>query len=258
MASGRSRRSCSSSRAGSSIGSSVRLQRPPCRAYWTRKPDTAHRRMRTMSVSVQIRRSPGPAEAVGIRGYPSALEQVVTLRNGASVRLRPIRPDDQPRLMALCRRLSPRTVYERFFSFRRLLPQEAHAFANVDYRQRMALVAEVDTGQEPQLIGVARYGPSDAETIADIALVVDDGWQGLGLGPILLEEILRAGEQRGIRRFSADVLTENRRALRLLARYTDITQRTASDGVTSIVFRRRADSSVEATRHTHEHSASQA
>src|SRR2546425_960751 len=154
MASGRSRRSCSSSRAGSSIGSSVRLQRPPCRAYWTRKPDTAHRRMRTMSVSVQIRRSPGPAEAVGIRGYPSALEQVVTLRNGASVRL----------------------------------------------------------------------------------------------GPIRLEEILRAGEQRGIRRFSADVLTENRRALRLLARYTDITQRTASDGVTSIVFRRRADSSVEATR----------
>src|SRR2546425_895400 len=141
MASGRSRRSCSSSRAGSSIGSSVRFQRPPCRAYWTRKPDTAHRRMRTMSVSVQIRRSPGPAEAVGIRGYPSALEQVVTLRNGASVRLRPIRPDDQPRLMALCRRLSPRTVYERFFSFRRLVPQEAHAFANVDYRQRMGSVA---------------------------------------------------------------------------------------------------------------------
>src|SRR2546422_9599309 len=175
-------------------------------------------------------------------------EQGVTLRNGASARVRAIRPDDEPRLVALCRRLSPRTVYERFFSFRRLLPQEAHAFANVDYRQRMALVAEVDTGQEPQLIGVARYGPSDEETIADIALVVEDGRQGLGLGPILLEEILRAGEQRGIRRFSADVLTENRRALRLLARYTDITQRTASDGVTSIVFRRRADSSVEATR----------
>src|SRR3989442_9070710 len=106
MASGRSRRSCSSSRAGSSIGSSVRLQRPSWRAYWTREPDTAHRRMRTISVSVQIRRSPGPAEAVGIRGYPSALEQVVTLRNGASVRLRPIRPDDQPRLMALTKTIA--------------------------------------------------------------------------------------------------------------------------------------------------------
>jgi len=172
----------------------------------------------------------------------------VTLRNGASVRLRAIRPDDEPRLMALCHRLSPRTVYERFFSFRRLLPEEAHAFANVDYRQRMALVAEVADGQEPELIGVARYGPADEVTTADIGLIVEDGWQGLGLGSILLEEILRAGEQRGIRQFSADVLTENRRALSLLARHTAITRRTASGGVTSIVFRRRADSSVEATR----------
>jgi len=182
----------------------------------------------------------------------------VTLRNGASVRLRAIRPDDGPRLMALCHRLSPRTVYERFFSFRRLLPEEAHALANVDYRQRMALVAEVADGQEPELIGVARYGPGDEVTTAEIGLVVEDGWQGLGLGSILLEEILRAGEQRGIHQFSADVLTENRRARGLLARHTAITRRTASDGVTSIVFRRRADSSVEATRHTHEHSASQA
>lgn len=174
----------------------------------------------------------------------SALEQVVTLRNGASVRLRPIRPDDEPRLMALCHRLSPRTVYQRFFSFRRLLPEEAHAFANVDYRRRMALVVEADTGQEPELIGVARYGPSDEEATADIGLVVEDGWQGLGLGSILLEEILREAEQRGIRHFSADVLMDNRRALRLLARYTDITQRTARAGITSIVFRRRAHSSI--------------
>src|SRR6266480_3318772 len=175
-------------------------------------------------------------------------EQGVTLRNGASVRVRAIRPDDEPRLMALCRRLSPRTVYERFFSFRRLLPEETHALANVDDRRRMALVAEVDDAQEPELIGVARYGPSDEGT-ADIGLVVADGWQGLGLGSLLLEEILRAGEQRGIYEFSADVLTENRRALRLLARYTAITRRTAGSGVTSVVFSRRAESAFEATRH---------
>src|SRR5207249_12072509 len=149
--------------------------------------------------------------------------------------------------MALCRRLSPRTVYERFFSFRPLLPEQAHAFANVDYRQRMAIVAEVDDGREPELIGAARYGPSDVGT-ADIGLVVADGWQGLGLGSLLLEEILRAGEQRGIYEFSADVLTENRRALRLLSRHTAITRRTVASGVTSVVFRRRADSVFEATR----------
>jgi GNAT superfamily N-acetyltransferase len=172
-------------------------------------------------------------------------ERGVTLRNGASVRVRAIRPDDEPRLMALCRRLSPRTVYERFFSFRRLLPEEAHVLANIDDRRRMAVVAEVDDGQEPELIGVARYD----EGTADIGLVVADGWQGLGFGSLLLEEILRAGEQRGIHEFSADVLTENRRALRLLARHTAITRRTVASGVTSVVFSRRTDSAFEATRH---------
>src|SRR5881628_152185 len=186
--------------------------------------------------------------AVETPRYLADPEQSVILRNGASVRVRAIRPDDEPRLIALCRRLSPRTVYQRFFSFRRLLPEEAHAFANVDYRQRMAVVAEIDDGQEPELIGVARYGPSDEGTTADIGLVVADGWQGLGLGSLLLEEILRAGEQRGIHQFSADVLTENRRALRLLSRHTAITRRTVASGVTSVVFRRRADSVFEATR----------
>ena len=192
-----------------------------------------------MTVLAQIMRNPG--QTVGIQGFSGDVEQVVTLRNGASVRLGPISPDDAPRLMALCHRLSPRTVYQRFFSPRRLRPEEAQAFANVDYRERMAVVAEIDRGQEPDLIGVARYGPDGEAATADIGLVVEDGWQGLGLGAILLKEILHAGAQRGIRHFRADVLTENRRALRLLARYTNIAESTTSDGVTSITFRRRGE-----------------
>jgi len=116
-------------------------------------------------------------------------EHSVILRNGASVRVRAIRADDEPRLLALCRRLSSRTLYQRFFSLRRLRPEEAHAFANVDYHRQMAVVAEVDDGQEPELVGVARYGPSDEGT-ADIGLVVADAWQGLGLGSLLLEAAL--------------------------------------------------------------------
>ncbi len=186
--------------------------------------------------------------AVETPRYLADPEQGVTLRNGASVRVRAIRPDDERRLMALCRRLSPRTLYQRFFSFRRLLPEEAHAFANVDYQRRMAVVAEVDDGQEPELVGVARYGLSD-DGPADIGLVVADAWQGLGLGSLLLEEILRAGEQRGIHEFSADVLTDNPRALRLLARHTAITRRTVASGITSLVFGRPAHSALETARH---------
>src|SRR5438034_11802965 len=95
--------------------------------------------------------------AVEIPRYLADPEQSVILRNGASVRVRAIRPDDEPRLMALCRRLSPRTVYQRFFSFRRLLGEEAHALTNVDDRRRMAVVAEVDDGRsEERRVGKER------------------------------------------------------------------------------------------------------
>src|SRR5207244_11298032 len=100
--------------------------------------------------------------------------------------------------MALCHRLSPRTVYERFFSFRRLLPEEAHALANVDYRQRMALVAEVADGQEPELIGVARYGPGAGGTTAEIGLVWEDGMLGPGLRVILIAQTLTVGVMRRV------------------------------------------------------------
>ena len=163
----------------------------------------------------------------------------MTLRNGAAVRLRPIRPDDAPGLLALCQRLSTRTVYQRFFSERRLRPEDARALASVDYRESIAIVAESDDGPEHELVGVARYGRSGDGTV-DIGLVVADAWQGLGLGSRLLDEILAAGEERGIHEFSADVLTENSRALRLLASHTVITRRAFDSGVTSLLFTRRA------------------
>jgi len=133
--------------------------------------------------------------------------------------------------MALCRGLSSGTLYQRFFSFRRLLPEEAHAFANVDYGQRMAVVAEVDDGHEPdwsEWPGTAlpkKGQPTSARRGGRLA--------GTRLGTLLLEEILHAGEQRGNHQFSADVLTDNRRALRLLARHTAITRRTVAGGVTA-------------------------
>jgi len=89
------------------------------------------------------------------------------------------------------------------------------------------------------MVGVARYDVTDGEAAADIAIVVEDAWQGQGLGTILLRAIMRAGEARGIRRFHADVLSENRRMLRVLARETEIVSRSASQGVTEALVQAR-------------------
>src|SRR4030095_14044763 len=75
--------------------------------------------------------------------YPADLAREVTCRDGTRVRLRPIRPDDAPRLQALHARLSRETIYQRFFGAVPRLPTSWASFlAEVDYRRRLALVLE--------------------------------------------------------------------------------------------------------------------
>ena len=172
--------------------------------------------------------------------YPKDMERAVALRNGETLRIRPIRPDDEPRLAALYDRLSRRTAYQRFFTMmRRLPPDWFHYFANVDYRRRLALVAERETVAGVELIGVGRYEPSDEAATAEVAFVLEDGYQGQGLGAVLLEAVVNAGAERGLRRFRAHVLAENHRMLRLLAHHTRIIERKTEQGEVTVLFEPR-------------------
>ncbi|HEX9818413.1 MAG TPA: GNAT family N-acetyltransferase [Methylomirabilota bacterium] len=160
----------------------------------------------------------------------------MALRDGTRVRMRPIVPGDAPKLVALYDRLSRDTRYHRFFSaMRRLPPDWARFLANVDYRTRLALVAESPDDAEA-LIAVARYEPAGAPDTAEVAFVVQDDWQDRGLGSVLFGELLRAAAANGIRRFRAWVLADNRRMLDLIARFGRIEQRTLEQGVVELTF----------------------
>lgn len=172
--------------------------------------------------------------------YPSDLERDVTLGDGARIHLRPIRPDDEEHLIAFHDRLSGQTAYQRFFNVMTHLPRaSAHFLANVDYRRRLALVAEHGEGSSRMLVGVARYDCTGQPEIAEIAFVIRDDWQNRGLGTILLEALLAAAADRGIVRFRAYVLTSNGRMLDLLTRFTDIRERHTEGGVTELLLARR-------------------
>jgi len=169
--------------------------------------------------------------------YPAGIEREVVLRNGETVRVRPIRPDDEPRLVALYDHLSQHTAYQRFFAVREHLPQDwIHHFANVDYRSRLAIVAERGAGAGVELVGVVRYEPAGEEATGEVALVLEDHYQGLGLGAVLLDEVIRAGSERGLTRFRAYVLAKNQRMLRLLASHTRVLERKMEQGVVTILF----------------------
>jgi RimJ/RimL family protein N-acetyltransferase len=160
----------------------------------------------------------------------------LTLRDGTRARVRAIVSEDAGRLITLYDRLGRDTRYQRFFSARQRLPPDwARFLATVDYRTRLALVVEAP--DEPgALIAVARYEPDPEPGVAEVALVVQDDWQGRGLGGALFRALLSAAAGRGIRRFRAWVLADNRRMLGLIERLARVERRTLERGVVELVF----------------------
>jgi GNAT superfamily N-acetyltransferase len=158
-------------------------------------------------------------------------ELEATLKDGTRVSIRPIRPEDDGALVEVFEHLSPQTVYQRFFTaMPELTPGMARYLSHVNYRSRMALVAEVDG----HLVGVGRYERTPDPEVVELGLVVLDEWQNRGLGRVLLRETLRVAQSNGIHRFRADVLSENRRMLRLLATEAEVVSRKMEAGVTTL------------------------
>ena len=108
--------------------------------------------------------------------------------------------------------------------------------ADVDYVQRLALIAEVDTPAGLELIAVARYEPTGRADTVEVAFVVQDSWQNRGLGTALFHDLLEAARARGFRRFSAYVLASNRRMLDLIGRFATVVERKLDGGVVEAEF----------------------
>ena len=141
--------------------------------------------------------------------YPAQWESDVVLADGGTVRLRPVRPDDGARVLALYERLSDESIYLRFFSpVPRPTAAQLERLTNVDYEKSFALVAQL--GDE--LVAIARYdrvAPDEAE----VAFTVEDDQQGRGLGTVMLEHLAVVARANAIRTFSADTLPNNTRML---------------------------------------------
>jgi GNAT superfamily N-acetyltransferase len=121
--------------------------------------------------------------------------------------LRPIRSDDDERIVDFHKRLSFDSVYRRYFSIHpELSTEEVRHLVNVDYANRLAFV--VLDGND--LVAVGRYDRLPETATADLAFVVSDDYQHLGLGRRLLAALAAAAWQRGIQEFAAETLFTNR------------------------------------------------
>jgi GNAT superfamily N-acetyltransferase len=132
------------------------------------------------------------------------------------VRIRPLGVDDAARLQAMHRRLSPEAIRLRFHGFLRELPDEmARHFCAVDGYDRAAFAAVI--GDPEQIVGVGRYDWL-GDGLAEVAFVVEDGYQGRGVGSRLFDTVIDAARARGVHTVLAYVVHGNSIMRRMLER----------------------------------------
>ncbi|MFJ3337852.1 GNAT family N-acetyltransferase [Streptomyces sp. NPDC086766] len=173
--------------------------------------------------------------------YPAHWEADVVLRDGGTARIRPITVDDADRLVSFYEQVSDESKYYRFFApYPRLSAKDVRRFTHHDFVDRVGLAATVG-GEFIATVrydrigadGMAATGPSDE---AEVAFLVQDAHQGRGVASALLEHIAAVARERGIRRFTAEVLPANNKMIKVFtdAGYTQ--KRSFEDGVVHLEF----------------------
>lgn len=169
--------------------------------------------------------------------------ETVSLSDGTGVLIRPVQANDAERLIRLHDRLSPESLYYRFLEVRKeLTPEQARSFAEVDHETKMALVATMpDPELSERIIGVARYGiePTLGEGVAEVAVIVEDPFQGLGLGSMLLQRLTLYAKEHGVQAFRASVHQSNQKILQFIKRSGLPTQRKLDGSVWEILVELR-------------------
>jgi acetyltransferase len=158
-----------------------------------------------------------PHEHLVISPYPKKYEALWNLRDGRSVLLRPIKPEDEPLWLEMFQNFSEESIRYRFFQIIRDTPHEVRVrYCNIDYDREIAIVAELTEGGRRKILGVVRLIIEPNEKTGEIAFIVADPWQGLGLGTKMVDYMIEICKDRGLERIYGIMLPDNHRAIKLM------------------------------------------
>lgn len=144
------------------------------------------------------------------------------LRDGTPVTVRAVRPDDKARITATFRNLEPASIYARFFQHKTELTEgDLQKFTELDFDKEVRLVVTTGQGEHETIIGTSGYSAyqdANGQWSAEIAFMVEEGYQGQGIASSLLRHLAAIGRTRGIAQFRATVLLDNAAMLAVFSR----------------------------------------
>lgn len=140
------------------------------------------------------------------------------LKDGTPIAIRAVRPDDKTRFVHAFKNLDAESIYTRFFRFKsELTEQELKAATEVDFEKAVALVVTIHgCGQDEIIIGGGRYlicDSSEDSKSAEIAFTVEEDYQRQGIASRILQHLIKIAKEKGVSKFEADVLAENKAML---------------------------------------------
>jgi RimJ/RimL family protein N-acetyltransferase len=160
------------------------------------------------------------------------------LRDGTSVLIRSIRPDDRQRIVDAFNKLDPETIYTRFFSAKKNLSETDLARIDAsDFVHAVALVATLGEGEQEVIIGGGAYTvldrPGEPPT-AELSFTIEEDYQGQGLSTLFMALLIEIARERGVRRFEAEVLADNPAMLKVFRRSGLPMHKHSEDGVVHV------------------------
>lgn len=164
--------------------------------------------------------------------YPEHLETYKTTSKGLEIFIRPVKISDEPMLKDFFYDLSDQSLYRRFMSVRKDIPHERlQEFCVIDFTKELVILALERKDTLEEVVGVAQYGIDTSSHTAEVAFVVRDDRQNMGIGKTLLTHIAFLAKSAGLLGFTAEVLLENRRMLRLFEDFFPSLDKRVVDGV---------------------------
>ncbi|HNY50374.1 MAG TPA: GNAT family N-acetyltransferase [Smithella sp.] len=164
--------------------------------------------------------------------YPVKLIGTHEFKGGLKVLFRPIKPSDEEKMRDLFYRFSDQAVYSRYFTSIKAMPhRKMQEYVNVNYRWIMSIVGVVEIAGTEKIIAEARYARVKQDAFADVAFVVDEDYQNLGIASYLFELLIRAAREEGIKGFTADVLASNKSMLKVFEKAPFPVQTVLSRGI---------------------------
>jgi acetyltransferase len=158
-----------------------------------------------------------PHEHLVISPYPKKYETMWKLRDGRSVLLRPIKPEDEPMWLEMFQNFSEQSIRYRFFQIIKDTPHETRVrYCNIDYDREIAIVPELTEDGRRKILGVVRVGIEPDGKTGEIAFIVADPWQGLGLGTKLVDYAIEICKDMKLETLYAIMLPDNYRAISLM------------------------------------------